>query len=535
MLMADGEEFRTDDYAAVRKYLQRAVNDFADRRTGGQMPTADISPQRLRTWKAEFEEMGLLTVEDERLKATRFGRAVVDGWTEVDALLNRKNRQIALLGAEVANRILLAQPNASGSPPAGVPADADLRPLRAIWRAFRTLGDKLHWQDINRVLGHIHYETEIAAAVDGIRAFREAHAGKYTPENLADLGSPLTDDPRHITPWFNRAGIGGLLIPSEMDAEGFRSLGSEAVQIIDPLLEEQAPPIPTNARTERSAYISYLMEPVEQAVQPTVDPQDADLVDQVLAAVRQFGDRRIITLAGLPGTGKSRAARIVADVLSGGDDLRMKDIQFHESTSYEDFMEGFVPRADGQGFERRSKTFRVINERALDNPSKTHVLLIEELTRANVHSVLGELLTFVEHRGREFTLSLSQEQTQIARNLVILATMNPRDRSALSLDDAVLRRMHRITVPPSVKSLDSMLTGVLDSQALEALRAWYAEYISILPFGHGVFAGAKNEAELRDIWEGTVEPMLCDPLGRVLDAYQTAYDAFPFKASAPTT
>src|SRR5207245_8283846 len=73
--------------------------------------------------------------------------------------------------------------------------------------------------------------------------------------------------------------------------------------------------------------------------------------------------------------------RVVADQLTDGDPLRLKDIQFHESTTYEDFIEGFVPRPNGQGFERRDKTFRIINQRALDDPGRIHVLLIEEFTR----------------------------------------------------------------------------------------------------------------------------------------------------------
>jgi hypothetical protein len=474
--------------------------------------------------------MGLLTVADDgTVQATRFGRAVVDGWEAVDTLLKGNNRRIATLGAEVANRVLLAKPNNSGEPPPGVPADSDIRPLRAMWRAFRHLGDRLHWQDVNRVLGHVHYERDVPSALEAIEQFRRTHAGAYPADALSSLGEPLSSDPRHITPWFNRAGIGGLLIPSEMDSEGFRSLPPDSITIFDGLLGEQTPPVPDLARRQRAAYIAYLMEPVERASRPALDTKDRGMVERIVSAARQFGGRSIITLAGLPGTGKSRVARIAADILTDGDPLRLKDIQFHESTTYEDFMEGFVPRSDGQGFERRLKTFRVINRRALDDQGKTYVLLIEELTRANIHAVLGELLTFVEHRGRKFTLSLSQEETEIAPNLVIIATMNPRDRSALSLDDAVGRRLHRISIPPSVQALRDMLADKLPAEDLNTLAGWYEIYISILPFGHGVFAEASDAAQLRSIWEGKVVPLLCDPLGRVLDVYQPAHDAFPFR------
>lgn len=64
MLKADGEQFREGNYEKVRKNLLHAIRIFARRGTGGQAPNAEISEQRIRTWKAAFEEMGLLTVDD---------------------------------------------------------------------------------------------------------------------------------------------------------------------------------------------------------------------------------------------------------------------------------------------------------------------------------------------------------------------------------------------------------------------------------------------------------------------------------------
>lgn len=107
------------------------------------------------------------------------------------------------------------------------------------------------------------------------------------------------------------------------------------------------------------------MAPVEIASRSPVSTSDQRLIDNVTQAVNSVGDRRIIVLSGLPGTGKSRLARKVADQLTDGDNARLKEIQFHENTTYADFMEGFVPKSDGNGFERRDKIFRVINQRAV--------------------------------------------------------------------------------------------------------------------------------------------------------------------------
>src|SRR6202008_80603 len=123
--------------------------------------------------------------------------------------------------------------------------------------------------------------------------------------------------------------------------------------------------------------------------------------------------------------GKSRLAKLAVARITGGDPYRSMEIQFHESTSYDDFIEGFVPKPSGEGFEMVRKTFRVINRRArLDPSGAPYVLLIEEFTRANVHGVLGELITYVEHRDRPFRLAISQEEEAVAENLILLATMN---------------------------------------------------------------------------------------------------------------
>lgn len=522
ILRADGQPFRAENYSAVRANVATAVQLFGQGQTAGQKPSAAVSEQRLRTWKKAFEDMGILTVQDDRVRATRFGRSVIDGWLRVDEALRGANQRIALMGAEVANRILLRPP---GRMLNGLPDDADLLPIRAIWRAFRSLDDRLHWQDVNRVLGNIHYEADLNSAIAHIRKFRDDYKGVYAAESLDDLGAnPLTDDPRHITPWLNRASLGGLLFSSDADSSGYRTLNDQGRQIVDDLLAQVPPQLPADADSDE--YLRYLMEPVEKHEAPIAD-EDRPLVDQVVDAATLFGGSKFIVLSGLPGTGKTRLARMAAERLVDGDDSRLKEIQFHESVSYEDFVEGFVPRKDGSGFELRPKVLRAINERALADPNQLHVLIIEEFTRANAHAVLGELLTYIEHRERYFQWSASQDLSAIAKNLVIIATMNPRDKSALQLDAAVKRRMHIIDVEPSCDALNSMLEKLEDSERA-LLTEWFNTHAGTLPFGHGLFANIRDLPSLVKVWRGTVAPLLNDATGSISPAYREAYDNFPF-------
>lgn len=523
ILRADGRTFRAGNYATVRANVAEALQLFGQGDTGGQRPNPDVSEQRLRTWKKAFEDMGILTVDDDRVRATRFGKAIIDGWSRVDDALKGANSRIALLGAEVANRIRLATP---GRRAASIPEDADLLPIRAIWRAFRSLDDKLHWQDVNRVLGTIHYESEVAGAIETIRSFRRNHSDIYLSDRLDELGSaPLSEDPRHITPWLNRASIGGLLFPSEADAKGFRTLNDSGRAIIDEMLAQTPPSLPLNA--DANDYLRYLMEPVELAEAPIAE-EDRPLVEQVVEATQKFGASKIIVLSGLPGTGKTRLARLAGERIVDGDESRLKEIQFHESVSYEDFVEGFVPRKDGSGFELRPKVLRTINERALANPRQLHVLIIEEFTRANAHAVLGELLTYIEHRDRSFQWSISQDQSSMAANFVVIATMNPRDKSALQLDAAIKRRMHVISVDPSIDALGSILGELAPADRTRVID-WFSEHMTVLPFGHGLFAGAADTDAVTQTWRGTIIPLLSDATGAISPAYARAYEEFPFR------
>jgi 5-methylcytosine-specific restriction protein B len=141
-----------------------------------------------------------------------------------------------------------------------------------------------------------------------------------------------------------------------------------------------------------------------------VGPEDplARLADELLVSqadleelVALLEDKRQIILYGPPGTGKTYLAQRLAAVLAG-DDSRWMIVQFHPSTSYEDFFEGYRPRlgADGSlAYELREGPLRLLAERAAASPSATrHVLLIDEINRANLPKVFGELLFLLEYR-----------------------------------------------------------------------------------------------------------------------------------------
>src|SRR5712691_3571961 len=175
-------------------------------------------------------------------------------------------------------------------------------------------------------------------------------------------------------------------------------------------------------------------------------PATESKIKAVLDTCRQHGDKSIIALAGVPGTGKSYIASIAAQRFAD-EPLLVKEVQFHQSFSYEEFIEGM--RIDtGGGVSVKPGIFLEWNEQARDDPDHRYVLLVEELTRANLPAVLGELMTYLEYRDRPFISLYSRRPIYIAKNLTVLATYNPADRSAIEVDNALLRRMRIISFLP---------------------------------------------------------------------------------------
>lgn len=266
-------------------------------------------------------------------------------------------------------------------------------------------------------------------------------------------------------------------------------------------------------------------------------------IESVVRACERHGMRNIVVLWGPPGTGKSYIALAAAQRFTGHE-LLVQSVQFHQSYSYEDFVEGYRPVAGG-GFEPHSGVFQDWNDQALADPENRYVLLIEELSRANLSAVLGELLTYVEYRDRTFTTPIRRRELRVAENLVFVATMNPRDRSALELDDALIRRLRIIKCLPSGDQLDEMLRNSLeeensaeDAQAIiDQLKLLFNScqqqhpdtYEEMMPFGHGIFAGIRNAEDLRELWNSQLHPMLRRPNVPSHPFFETIRENYPWR------
>ncbi|MCY4272286.1 MAG: AAA family ATPase [bacterium] len=263
-----------------------------------------------------------------------------------------------------------------------------------------------------------------------------------------------------------------------------------------------------------------------------LEPLDLDeLADELLVdrafledIVALLEDKGQVILYGPPGTGKTYLARKLAEALAPAAGRRAL-VQFHPSSSYEDFFEGYRPEGGDEG----ELTYRLtpgplarMAARAAEAPDHTHVMIIDEINRANLPKVLGELLFLLEYREESVqTLYRPDDAFELPQNLWFIGTMNTADRSIALVDAALRRRFHFIGFFPN----HGPMQGLLDRWLKEHNQpAWVGELLAHvndelerelggphLQLGPSHFMQeGLDEAAVRRIWKYNIEPFVED-------------------------
>ena len=397
----------------------------------------------------------------------------------------------------------------------------------AEWERFLTAVDYLLWDQADSI------ETRINRVLDdedlGFRGFKDSVVMKLL----------AVCHPDRVLPAFPFTGDHGkarmlkelgLSVPPLSTSAGQRQIESNDVlrQLTEPLFPGDA--------WAQGQFLYWLLDsdtkpetPAADLVDPLVEAAEELLLDRAfLDDIKNLlQETKQVIFYGPPGTGKTFVAQRLAEAFAG-DPARTMLVQFHPSTSYEDFFEGFrpLPAADGGiAYALQDGPLRIMAAAAESDPSHTYVLVIDEINRAQLQKVLGELFFLLEYRNRQVRpLYRPDEPFSLPANLWLIGTMNTADRS-IALVDAALRRRFQFVPFTLDDRADNPIAGLLRRW----LRAnsepeWVADLVDqvnqelMTSLGMGDLAlgpsyfmvQGLDEARLRRIWRYRIEPLIED-------------------------
>lgn len=239
--------------------------------------------------------------------------------------------------------------------------------------------------------------------------------------------------------------------------------------------------------------------------------------------------KKNIILQGSPGVGKTFIARKLAyEMMKESTNGYIEMVQFHQSYSYEDFIQGLRPSVNG--FRITPGVFFKFCRRAIAHPNKKFFFIIDEINRGNLSKIFGELLMLIENdkRGPEYSIKLTYSEIEedkfyVPDNLYIIGTMNTSDRSLAVVDYALRRRFAFINILPyfGSKFQDLLLTSGLSQKLMDhivsnvsILNRHITEDINLgsgYQVGHSYFCTYNNKMD-ESIWYNEVLDFEIKPL-----------------------
>ncbi len=260
--------------------------------------------------------------------------------------------------------------------------------------------------------------------------------------------------------------------------------------------------------------------------------RDPALLARYVAAIERKGQAVLI---GPPGAGKSFLAHQLARHLVAGGDGFVQRLALHPGTTYEDFVQGYRPvlRKDGTTHWPLCRgRFVLFVEKALARRGRC-VLILEEMQRADVGTLLGELVHLLEYRDEPMPLASGDSPFVLPSNVRIVGTMSSTDPRKTGADHVLRRRFAYLRVAPDPETLRRFHANT--GFPVDGLISTLARVDALVrdpdrALGVSYFLREDLAETIEDIWRFEVEPMLEGLLAdRPADAARLRWDAVRYR------
>ncbi len=241
---------------------------------------------------------------------------------------------------------------------------------------------------------------------------------------------------------------------------------------------------------------------------------EEDEFDELKALIES---RKNVILQGAPGVGKTFISNKIAYAIMGEkDDDKILNIQFHESYSTDEFLEGYRP--DGIGiYKFRRGCFKIHCAKAANDPTHKYFVIIDEINRGNITKIFGESFMLIDpdKRGKKhyIELSCSKERFFVPENLYIIGTMNMSDHEYAISDYALRRRFAFYTVKPiydNKKFIDFYEKDALLSRVVNKVKEINSTLSDSNKIGHCFFCEKQSPQELKMTVKYNIIPLMQD-------------------------